>query len=84
MGTLGFTGQLIPLLLVIQWLEQWCASLAAPFRSLQSRLNQLLQAAANHHHSIVKYIMYQPAEMQGPWSGIAIVKFEPATCRSVF
>ena len=27
---------------------------------------------------------YQPAIMQGPWSGIAMKGFEPATCGSVF
>ena len=43
------------------------------------------KAAANHHHSIVIYmLMYYPAEMKGPWSGIAIVGYEPATCQSVF
>ena len=36
------------------------------------------KAAANHHHSNVIYmLMYQPAVMQGPWSGIAMKRFEP-------
>ena len=43
------------------------------------------KAAANHHHANVIYmLMYQPAVMQGPWSGIAMKGFEPATCGSVF
>ena len=37
------------------------------------------KAATNHHHSTVIYmIMYQPAVMQGPGSGIAMKGFEPA------
>ena len=39
------------------------------------------KSSANHHHSNVIYmLMHQPAVMQGPWSGIAMKGFEPATC----
>ena len=44
-------------------------------------LRQLItpnRAAANHHNSIVNYmLMYQPDEMQGSWSEIAI-NLQPA------
>ena len=39
----------------------------------------------NFHPCIyIKQLQYITMVMQGPWSGIAIVGFEPATCRSVF